>query len=205
MSVLVHRRLRISSGCAPLRPTPSRCSPMPARATRTPAALRIRTPRSHRPLGRQRPPCIVVYARPRCTASRLSAPTSPRSAGEFADSGHRAPLTPVLHLSRSRRKGDKASPTGVTYHPPETPHGALPPVYCPSADPLFARPMIFASSVCCCVSFSEPRRSKCNDFSGSQFTEGAERSRLDTHYAFDDYFSLEMLGSANLPKPALHS
>ncbi|EJK45581.1 hypothetical protein THAOC_35800 [Thalassiosira oceanica] len=68
----------------------------PASGTPSSLAHCIPSPRGFGTLEHHQPPCIVAYARPRRTAARLSAPMSPRSAGEVAVIRHRAPLTPVL-------------------------------------------------------------------------------------------------------------
>ena len=79
--VLLHRRLHIPSGCAP--PTANGLAMQPvARPRKTLSSLAsIRSPQGFRPQEHHQPPCIVVYARHRRPAARISASTSLYSDG----------------------------------------------------------------------------------------------------------------------------
>ncbi|EJK70075.1 hypothetical protein THAOC_08600, partial [Thalassiosira oceanica] len=93
-------------------------------------------------LEHHQPPCIVVFARPRRTAARLSAPTSPRSAGEVAVIRHRAPLTPEIEKAPPQPEVRHTDPNQAQLPPSQGIRRSPRPVRRPSADPVLAQPTI---------------------------------------------------------------
>ncbi|EJK69150.1 hypothetical protein THAOC_09624 [Thalassiosira oceanica] len=134
-------------------------------------APRIPSPRGLGPLDHHQPPCIVVYARPRRTAARLSAPTSSRSAGEFAVILHRAPLTPVLKTEPFQPEARLPDPNQVKIPPSPGIRRSPRPVRRPSADPVLAQPTIFASSDVAVFLSARRDEASANDTPGSQFAQ----------------------------------
>ncbi|EJK45924.1 hypothetical protein THAOC_35437 [Thalassiosira oceanica] len=140
-------------------------------AGRPPASPCIRPPRIFGPQEHHQPPCIVVYARFRRTAARLSAPTSPRSAGEFAVIRHRAPLTPEIEIARFQSEVRQTEPN-QTERPPSLGIRRSPrPVRRPSADPVLPQPMSFTSSDVAVFLSARRDEASANDTPGSQIEE----------------------------------
>ncbi|EJK49472.1 hypothetical protein THAOC_31650 [Thalassiosira oceanica] len=99
------------------RPTPSRCSP---RCPPTQQALWPRLAFKH----------LDGY-NTTLDARLLSAPTSPRSAGEFAVIWYRAPMTPVLQITPFQSEMRRTEPNQTQPPPPEASDAAPGPSIAP--------------------------------------------------------------------------
>ncbi|EJK61035.1 hypothetical protein THAOC_18538 [Thalassiosira oceanica] len=146
-------------------------SRFPASGTPSGLAHRIRSPREFGPRENHRPPCIVVYARPRRTAARQSAPTLPCSGSEFVDSRHHAPLTPEIEIPPFQSELRHTNPNQMERAPsPGIPRSPRP-VRRPSADPVLAQPTIFASSDVAVFLSARRDEASANDTPGSQIAQ----------------------------------
>ncbi|EJK75148.1 hypothetical protein THAOC_03135 [Thalassiosira oceanica] len=145
-----------------------------------PRASRILSPRGFGPLEHHQPPCIVVYARPRRTAARLSAPMSPRSAGEVAVIRHRAPLTPVLQTEPFQPEARLHDPDQMKIPPSPGIRRSPRPVRRPSADPVLVQPTIFASSDVAVFLSARRDEASANDTPGSQIVQLRSRDTQPT-------------------------
>ena len=92
MIILLHRQLRTPSGCAPLRPTPSRCTNSHPPAEHPPASPRIRSAKGHRTQEHHEPYTSAHDARLHsyATASTSLYPTRRRRA--------RSPIVGIVRL-----------------------------------------------------------------------------------------------------------
>ncbi|EJK73905.1 hypothetical protein THAOC_04452 [Thalassiosira oceanica] len=165
-------KLDLDSGPISLATSPASKLLFPASGTPSGLAHRIRSPREFGPREHHRPPCIVVYARPRRTAARQSAPTLPCSGSEFVDSRHHAPLTPEIEIPPFQSEVRHTNPNQMERAPsPGIPRSPRP-VRRPSADPVLAQPTIFASSSDVAVFLSARRdEASANDTPGSQIAQ----------------------------------
>ncbi|EJK71067.1 hypothetical protein THAOC_07527 [Thalassiosira oceanica] len=148
------------------------CDPVPSqRNALSSLAPRIRSPRGFGPLEHHKPPCIVVFARPRRTAARLSAPTPPRSVGEVAVIRHRAPLTPEIEKAPPQPEVRHTDPNQAQLPPSQGIRRSPRPVRRPSADPVLAQPTIFASSDVAVFLSARRDEASANDTPGSQIAQ----------------------------------